>query len=286
MSNPLSISHSNIHRSERSFLYPAFHLCDLRNTQLNDEMDSPDSNDREFSVDPKWQEITNPKFKAGSLVTITKDLDPQSRTFPELTAKGWRGRVEEALTDGQNNFFSISLDSITLEKLPPKYLQEIVEEGERENPFLFEIPEENLKTATPEDTEEEALKLQRLTYHTYFWGNIKKDAQARRMFKILTRDPSNDDLGNWLYHFQHEIDYPIPAEVEGLLLEEIAPGTEVKVLGVEGVDSNLQRGVIGFIQKGRAILSYPLMELLPLDEDAPIQQPLSDYRYWADFSLV
>lgn len=286
MSNPFSISYSSARRFRPPLPYPDFHLRDLQNSGTEDETDRSGFDRSQLKPGPKWTEVAHPKFKIGSLVKITKDFDPQSQVFPDLTAKGWRGRVEEVVTDGRNRFFIISLDSITLKRLRPTFVQEMVEEGERDNPFLFEIPEDYLEAAAPKDTEEEALQLQRLTYHTYFWGNIKKDTQAARMFKILTRDPFNDDLGNWLYHFQHQVDYPIEAEVEGLLLEEIAPGTKVKILGVEGLSHQIQRGLIGTVQKGRAILSYPLMELLPLNEDDPTQQPLSDYRYWADFSLV
>lgn len=286
MSNLLSISHSSGYQSRLPALYPAFPLRNHQDTDLEEEANDSTLQNPKFAVNPKWKAIANPKFRVGSLVTIAKDLNPQSRLFPKITAKGWQGRVEEALTDGSEHFFIISLDSITLKELPPKYLKEIVEEGDRDNPFLFEVPEEALEAAAPKDTQAEALQLQRLIYHTHFWGNIKKDAQARRMFQILTRDPSEDDLGNWLYYFQHEVELPIPAEVEGLLLEEIPPGTAVKILGVEGQDSKHCRGLIGSVQKGRVILSYPLMELLPLNEGAPVQQPLSDYRYWADFSLL
>lgn len=288
MSSPLSISHSAPHNSKHLFSSPAFHLKDLQNTGHDDresvffDFDGEEGASKGY----RWQEIRNPKYEIGTLVTVTKNLDPQSQIFPELSVKGWRGRVEEAFTDGKRRLYMISLDSVTLKKLPPEFLREIVEEGERDNPFLFEVPETYLKKAVASDTEEEALQFQRLTYHTYFWGDIKKDAQAARMFKILTRDPLNDDIGNWLYYFENEVQYPIDAEVEGLLLEEIAPGTKVKVLGIEGLSNSLERGLIGSIQKGRAILSYPLMELLPLEEEDSAQQPLSDYRYWADFSLV
>jgi len=287
MSNSLlSISYFNDSRATLPALHPEFQLRYIQGTSWEDEEGSFDPDGFEFSIDPMWQEIENPKFKPGSVACIKDDLDPQSFEAPNLSAKGWCGRVETGITDGDSNFFVISLDSKTIDKLPEKYLKEIVEAAEGDNPFLFEIPEEALKAVSPRDTETEALNRQRLAYHSYFWGNIKKDAQAKRMFRILTRDYNDDDLGNWLYHFQHEVKYPIPAEVEGLLLDEIAPGTKVQILEIEGIDPKGKSGLIGSIQKGRAIRSYPLGELLPLDEDDPIQTPLSDYRYWADFSLV
>jgi hypothetical protein len=287
MSNsPLSISYFNDSRPALPALHPDFHLRDLQNTHWGEEEYDFDPDAFEFSIDPIWQEIAKPKFKPGSVVSINTDLNPQSFEVPNLSAKGWCGRVETGITDGDSNFFVISLDSKTIDNLPEKYLKEIVELADGDNPFLFEIPEEALKAVTPRDTETEALNRQKLTYHSFFWGNIRKDAQAKRMFRILTRDYNDDDLGNWLYHFQHEVKYPIPAEVEGLLMDEIAPGTKVHILGIEGVDPKGQSGLIGSVQKGRTIRSYPLSELVPLDEEDPIQAPLSDYRYWADFSLV
>lgn len=287
MSNsPLSISHFNNRNSSLPALHPDFHLRDLQDTNWENGEGDFDPDAFEFSIDPMWREIVNPKFKPGSVVSIKVELDPQSFEAPSLSAKGWCGRVEAGITDGDSNFFVISLDSKTVDKLPEKYLKEIVEAADGDNPFLFEIPEEALKAVAPRDTETQALNRQRLVYHSYFWGNTRKDAQAKRMFRVLTRDYNDDDLGNWLYHFQHEVKYPIPAEVEGLLLDEIAPGTEVQILGIEGIDPKGKSGLIGSIQKGRAIRSYPLRELLPLDDNDPIQTPLGDYRYWADFSLV
>lgn len=280
----LSIFHNDGRKPKLPLPYPNFHLRDFQD--IHQEEDIDDFSEPEFSINPRWKEIASPKFKTGSLVAITAPLDLQSQAFPELTTKGWRGRVEEAITDGKSCYYIISLDSITLKQLPPRYLQEMVEAGERDNPFLLEVPEQALKAVAPKDTEAEALEFQKLTYHTYFWGNIKKDAQAKRMFQILTRDPADDDLGNWLHYFQHQVTFPISAEVEGLLLDEIQPGTEVEILGIEGLGADEQMGLIGSIQKGRAILSYPLMELQPLNENDPAQQPLSDYRYWADFSLI
>ena len=285
-SSPLSILHSSDYRLKSTGLYDQFHLRDLQNTNSEEEGYFQIPMNDEFSILPEWTDNSDPKFKIGSLVSIKSALDPQSRVLPELTAKGWRGRVEQAISYGEDNFYLISLDSITLNKLPEKYLEEIVEDAEQDNPFLFEIPESALKAVEAKDTEAEALSIQRRVYHTYFWGNIKKDTQAKRMFQILTRDAAEDDIGNWLYHFEHNATFPIPAEVEGLLLDEIAPGTPVQVLGIEGVGPKEHLGLIASIQKGKAILSYPLRELLPIDEDAPAQFPLGDYRYWADFSLV
>lgn len=287
MSNsPFFISHFNDRRTVLPDLHADFHLRDFQNTNWEDKTGDFDPDEFEFSINPIWQEIVNPKFKPGRVVSITAALNPESREVPGLSAKGWSGRVESGVTDGKVNLYVISLDSVTIDKLPAKFLKEIVELGDGDNPFLFEIPEESLRYVSARDTEAEALNRQRLTYHSYFWGNIRKDAQAKRLFRILTRDYNDDDLGNWLYYFQHEVKYPIPATVEGLLMDEITPGTEVRILGIEGIDPKGKFGLIGSIQKGRAILSYPIMELLPLDEADPVQAPLGDYRYWADFSLV
>ena len=73
--------------------------------------------------------------------------------------------------------------------------------------------------------------------------------------------------------------------VEGLVLQHIEPGTEVEVLGMEGIDEENDFGLVASIKKGRAILSYPLMELMPVNDKDSKAQPLLDYRYWADLML-
>lgn len=71
--------------------------------------------------------------------------------------KGWCGRVEIGIINGNLNFFVISLDSKIIDKLLEKYFKEIVELVDGDNLFYFEILEEVLIVVFFRDMEIEVL---------------------------------------------------------------------------------------------------------------------------------
>ncbi len=234
----------------------------------------------------QWRPAQQPQFKVGSWVSVQIDQSPEPRAFPDLSMKGWTGWVTEALTDGQSEVYCISLDGTTLSRLPKRYLRSIIEAFES-FPFDFEFSPAALQACPATDSPDGAYTTQRKVFHTYFWGNIEQDAQAARMHAILTRDLTVPDLENWLYFFQQNVNFPFRAKVEGLCFGDIPAGTVVEVVGIEGIkQEECDLGLIATLRKGKAILSYPLKELLPEQEENASQQPLGDYRYWADFSLL
>ncbi|MCB0547401.1 MAG: hypothetical protein KDD19_07405 [Phaeodactylibacter sp.] len=230
-----------------------------------------------------WAEVENPQFPIGTSVEVIADKT-LGEGFTDISIKGWQGRVEEALTNGEEIVYVVALDSITLKELPQRFIEFTCEE-EYGTFSRYEFDEADLAPAQPRDTEEDAIILQRQLFHRYFWGDIEEDQQAARIYRIMLQSPAADDIDNWATYFGSEVDYPFPAVVEGLVLQHIEPGTEVEVLGVESIDQEDGFGLVASIKKGRAILSYPLMELMPVNDNDPKAQPLLDYRYWADLML-
>ncbi len=230
-----------------------------------------------------WAELDNPQYPIGSSVRVIAEKT-LGQGFTDISIKGWQGRVEEALTNGEENVFVVALDSITLRQLPQRFIEYTCEE-EYGTFSRYEFDQADLEPAEPRDTEEDAVIAQRRLFHRYFWGDIEEDEQAARIFRIMLQSPADDDIDNWVAFFNSEVEYPFPAVVEGLVLQHIEPGTEVEVLGVEGVDEENEFGLVASIKKGRAILSYPLMELMPVNDNDPKAEPLLDYRYWADLML-
>ncbi|MCB9265098.1 MAG: hypothetical protein H6558_08750 [Lewinellaceae bacterium] len=106
------------------------------------------------------------------------------------------------------------LDSHTLEKLPRRFIKFTCEE-EYGTFSRFEFEESDLETAEPRDTLEEAIVTQRQLFHRYFWGNIKEDEQAARIYEIMLRAPAEDDISNWATYFSNDVAYPFAAVVEG-----------------------------------------------------------------------
>lgn len=233
--------------------------------------------------DEEWVEAANPRFPIGSSVGVVADKN-LGQGFTDISIRGWQGRVEEALTNGQDVVYVVALDSLTLRQLPERFIKYTCEE-EYGTFSRYEFDEQDLEAAQPRDAAEDALMAQRRLFHRYFWGDIDEDEQAARIFGIMLQSPSSEDIDNWLAYFNAEVEYPFPAVVEGLVLRHIESGTEVEVLGVEGIDEQEGFGLIASIKKGRAILSYPLMELMPVNDRDPKAEPLLDYRYWADLML-
>lgn len=230
-----------------------------------------------------WMPVENPRFPPGSSVkALAGQIDGPGNSVISVT--GWQGRVEEALTNGEEILYVVALDSLTLKELPESFIEYTCEE-EYGNFSRYEFVEEDLEPAEPRDSEEEAVIAQRELFHRYFWGDIDEDEQAARLYEIMMKAPAEDDISNWISFFQDEAAFPFPAVVEGLILQHIEPGTEVEVLGIEGVDEEEGFGLVASIKKGRAILSYPLMELMPVNDRDPKSWPLLDYRYWADLML-
>ncbi len=230
-----------------------------------------------------WEEVENPRYPVGSSVEVIRSETP-FRGFPKLNIQGWQGRVEHVYTNGELVVYEVSLDSVSLRALPEKFIKKSCEE-EYGNFFLFEFEEEGLRPAVARDTEDEAISTNRRLFHRYFWGNVDEDKQAARVFGIMMRQPAADDIDNWLAYFRDEVEFPFDAQVEGLILRQIEPGTAVEVLGIEGADEEEGFGLVASIRKGRAILSYPLMELMPVNDKDPKAQPLLDYRFWADLMI-
>lgn len=233
--------------------------------------------------DVEWHETSHERFPVGTSVLVTADR-ALGRGAANINIKGWQGRVEEVLTNGEDVVFVVALDSLTLRQLPESFIRFTCEE-EYGAFSRYEFGEEDLAPAQPRDTEEEAMVAQRRLFHRFFWGDVQEDEQAARIFDIMLRSPNSEDIDNWAAYFNTEVEYPFYAVVEGLVLQHIEPGTEVEVLGVEGIDDEEGFGLVASVKKGRAILSYPLMELMPVNERDPKAQPLLDYRYWADLML-
>ncbi|MCB9299498.1 MAG: hypothetical protein H6566_02550 [Lewinellaceae bacterium] len=239
--------------------------------------------DNEEWEDENWAPAENPRFPIGSSVAVITSAKP-FKGFSKLDIQGWQGRVVDAYTNGTVIAYEVVLDSVTLQGLPEKFIRRACEE-DYGSFFRYEFEETDLRPAEARDTEAEALASQRRLFHRYFWGEISQDAQAARVFEIMMKEPAAEDIDNWINYFRKEVEFPFNAQVEGLILRKIEPGTVVEVLGIEGLDEEEDFGLIASIRKGRAILSFPLMELMPVNDKDPKAQALLDYRLWADLML-
>jgi hypothetical protein len=225
----------------------------------------------------------NPRFPLGSSVKIIADRLLEDDPFG-INLKGLQGRLTEAFHFQESTLYTIQLDSVSLRSLPEAFVRKCCEDEYGSFTF-FEVEEETLEPATPRDTPEEATATHRHLFHYHFWGDVETNDAAARIYRIMMKSPTLTDTDNWLDYFAKEVQFPFDAQVEGLTFQNIEPGTRVEVLGIEGNDPEDEFGLIASIRKGRAILSYPLCELMPLFHDDPKGQALNDYRLWADLLI-
>jgi predicted nuclease with TOPRIM domain len=225
----------------------------------------------------------NPRFPLGSSVKVIADHLLENDPFG-INLKGLQGRLTEAFHFQESTLYTLQLDSISLRSLPEAFVRKCCEDeyGSFTN---YEMLEDILEPAEPRDTPEEATTAHRHLFHYHFWGDVESNDAAARIYRIMMKSPARTDIDNWLDYFAKQVQFPFDAQVEGLIFQNIEPGTRVEVLGIEGNDPEDEFGLIASIRKGRAILSYPLCELMPLFHDDPKGQALNDYRLWADFMI-
>ncbi len=93
------------------------------------------------------------KFEVGTSVKVKKGVkDPDTETY---NMTGWQGRISNLIKDEDSGkqLYEIAWDSITLEKMPRRFIDESLEDG-----CAFEImvlSENQIEKTSPRDTEKE-----------------------------------------------------------------------------------------------------------------------------------
>jgi hypothetical protein len=231
-----------------------------------------------------WQEVENPKHPIGSSVRINASIPGEAALYVKNT-DDWQAWVLGAYSDGEVILYDVILDSVTLNNLPKKYIKAKSEEGESFAVFSFR--ENEIAETSARDTLDTTRTTFRTLHHRYFWGDINKDAHAKKMYQIMLAKPAESDLSNWLHYFaQGPIELPAMATVEGIYDLELAPNTLVEVVDIY-MDKNeeIEDGLIAKVEVNGQQLETPLLDLMPLNEDSSFGEAVLDYRDWADYHL-
>jgi hypothetical protein len=77
---------------------------------------------------------------------------------------GWVGEIVELPESDDDNTYMIELDTLSLQQLPDKYMQNCIENGN--NPFYCWLEEENLELSVRRDTDSQRAAQQSLLDHT------------------------------------------------------------------------------------------------------------------------
>ena len=239
--------------------------------------------DEADDYEEQWSPIAEKelKFPVESIVAITQKnwLPLHDFKAPEDA----RGRVKGGFKNAHTgeNFYEVELDSITLQQLPIKYIQYICEDGEETFAYHL-ISGEALKKSVARDTQLAAHRTHKELFNRYFWGDIQKDEDAKNIYNILMAKPDARDIDNWHQHFKQSAFFPFDAIIEGIAHSELPSNAPVQVLGIADLSTEEESELMAIIEIDNLQISYPLIDLLPKDENSKAGKAQLLYRDWAD----
>ncbi len=228
--------------------------------------------DDEYDLNP------NPKFPEDSSVRVVKSV--KSPIMQKVNMKNWEGRVINAYIDDEAEaVYEVAFDSITLNAMSEKYIEEAVEELESFGQYIFH--ENQLEASKPRDTFDKTIATYRTKYHSYTWEYLE-DEQKAMLKEIMLAQPQLTDHENWMNYLNQNIRFPFDVVTIGNLSNP--PGLKAKLMNIEDVDATA--GVVVNIRIPRVgTQAYPLMDLNCAKKKDKRQAILDLYHEWAEEEL-
>ena len=223
--------------------------------------------------DDEDEAVENAKFKVGASVKIGKNvIDEES----EIDLSGLLGRVEDVYYGYDDEIvYEIELDSISLNKLDPIFIEEMVRiEEDFQN---FELEENKLTKCKARDSEGATKGAYRKKLHQYLW-NYVDDATQKRLQAILLQQPALLDWENWKIFLEQKIKFPMAAKSRGRL--DFRRGEKLKITGLAGYNEEVGL-IVDVIYRNRPG-NYPLFDLIPAAKNAKLKQIFDDYLVWTE----
>ncbi len=216
-------------------------------------------------------------FKKGDSVRVKEGVACPDREG--LCIAGWQGRVVDLdETEEGEPLIGIAWDSLTLKAIPIEY----VEESEREGFDWGEtyLSPQELKPATPRDSESEAKHLRDTLEGTYYW--LGSGEQGRRIFDVIAGVAPDDEwdlLMAWGGHLRKVLTFPFAARVsEYYERGPLRQGNRVQIQGITLLDREL--GIIVDVKRGGDLYPFPLCDLTVVGKKSPNYLPVKDYCIW------
>lgn len=189
---------------------------------------------------------------------------------------GWQGRVTEV--DIKNSLVLIAWDSVTLRKLPKKYISDCEEGGYGWDTYYLRMTDVVLSDM--QDIEEDAEVSRNELQAQFAWHHL--GAVGREISRILDgieRDDEFEMFERWEEYFSATLTFPFKAEVtESQGRGPLRSGDILTVHGVESVEE--MYGLIVKVKKERKTYYFPLCDLTPIDEKSSNYQPVRNYAIW------
>ena len=232
-------------------------------------------------MDAEWIFRNTIKFKImnlkiGDSVKVKDGIkEPDSEEF-ELSS--WQGRVVEIhkKPDNKGNvLITIEWDSLTLEQLPAKFIQQSEMDGlDWKNMDLYES---DVNKMEPRDKKGDVKKTQDLLSEKYYWFSIGEE--GGRISTVLAGLNPKDEMKcfqAWDKHLEKKLSFPILAIVaESADSWIIKRGDKVQIKSLSEIVD--MYGIIVAISRNGESFEYPLCDLKALDKKSKDYQLIQDY---------
>jgi len=198
----------------------------------------------------------------------------------EFEIGGWQGRVIEidTDTDKDNILITIEWDSLTLEQLPSKFIQQSEIDGlDWKSMNLYES---DIYKTVPRDKEENVKNVQDKLSDKYYWATFGEE--GLRISNVLGNVKRHNEmkcLEKWDKHLDENLSFPIQAIVDESEDDWLIKSGDV--LTIKSLSNIVDMyGIIAKVKLERKTYEYPLCDLEVTDEKSLDYQLINDYRIW------
>ena len=217
-------------------------------------------------------------LKIGDSVIVKQGIkEPDLEKF-EMS--GWQGRVIEIDndTDKDNILITIEWNTLTLEQLPSKFIQQSEIDGlDWQSMVLYES---DLDKTVPNDKKENVKKVQDKLSDKYYWASFGEvGIRISNVLGEVKRHNEMKCLEMWDKHLDENLSFPIQAIVDESEDDWLIKSGDV--LTIKSLSNIVDMyGIITKVKLERKTYEYPLCDLEVLDKKSKDYQLINDYRIW------
>jgi hypothetical protein len=212
-------------------------------------------------------------LQIGDTVKVKDDfIDPEC----DVDMGGWHGRIKEFYP--KIGTALIAFDSITLQNLPPEYIEESEEEGLSWSEYGYDLAD--LSKADPRDTSADVEATQKEIAHHYIFAHLGEEGREIRQV-IQSVDPHGNmsEIEIWQTYLEQKLKFPLAAVVNEW--QDRGPwrsGDKVHIHAIEAAD--MHYGLIVKLRRGRRQFHFPLCDLSAVDNNSTTYRLIELYRTW------
>jgi len=212
-------------------------------------------------------------LKIGDTVKVKDDyIDREC----DVDMSGWHGRIMEFFPKVGTAL--IAFDSITLQNMPPEYIEESEEEGLSWSEYGYDLAD--LCKVDPRDTTADVETTLNQIAHHYIFAHLGEEGREIRQI-IQSVDPLGNmsEIEIWQIFLEQNLKFPLAAVVEEW--QDRGPlhsGDRVQIHAIETADEGY--GLIVKLRRGRRQFHFPLCDLSVADTSSTDYNLIDLYRTW------